>query len=290
MNLNDLFRKPEASISIVENYILKQNEFLQKEIAEINKTEEDDNYKAIADANLRSQLDLHEHDVEKRTKIEDLRIKITLLENANASKENISLNDLQELSNLYIQLERLEDGFSETDIMMNNAYLSHSKRDYLAGEFSSIQQNNNLVLVYSQFETSLSEICATLKNKLKIPIYANELQGTGIEVYKKYLNKFCFINSDFFKSKNWHYLDTVRLIRNSIVHEGNNISRLQREDSKLVNAQICLEEIKDLEGVTIMQSRMFSTSPEFVLQYIDQVKIFYLELRIQLAKNRKLFY
>ncbi len=290
MNLNDLFRKPEASISIVENYILKQNEFLQKEIAEINKTEEDDNYKAIADANLRSQLDLHDHDVEKRTKIEDLRIKISLLENANASKENISLNDLQELSNLYIQLERLEDGFSETDIMMNNAHLAHSKRDYLAGEFSSIQQNNNLVLVYSQFETSLSEICATLKHKLKIPIYANELQGTGIEVYKKYLTKFCFINSDFFKSKNWYYLDTVRLIRNSIVHEGNNISRLQREDSKLVNAQICLEEIKDLEGITIMQNRMFSTSPEFVLQYIDQVKIFYLELRIQLAKNRKLFY
>lgn len=57
---------------------------------------------------------------------------------------------------------RLEGDY-EYDIQAQYINIYNEQRSYLQGEFSSIQNNSNLVLVYSQLEISLKEICGELK-------------------------------------------------------------------------------------------------------------------------------
>ena len=107
-----------------------------------------------------------------------------------------------------------------------------------------------------------------------------------MQAVRKYLTKFCNVNDHVFKSQDWKFLDTMRKIRNSIVHNANDISFLLREDVKLIETQQYLLEISNVDGVIMRDSKIFVIKSELIEQTIERIRSLYFALRMELAKNR----
>ena len=279
MQINKLFAKPEAALTVLSNYLAQQNRIIESQLIEINQSEKT----AIQEALAKNS------DIERNynpEKIDEIKRKIDEITQTQEDSSENQLQNILKLSPLYDELMRLEGDY-EYDIQAQYINIYNEQRSYLQGEFSSIQNNSNLVLVYSQLEISLKEICGELKKELNLPIYVGELKGDDMQSVSKYLTKFCGVSGNLFSSSDWKFLDTMRKVRNSIVHNANDISFLLREDVKLVETQNYLLEMNNIDGVTIRESKIFITSSTLVEQTIEKIKSFYFSLRMELAKHRR---
>ena len=270
MQINKLFAKPEAALTVLSNYLAQQNRIIESQLSEINQSEKT----AIQEALAKNS------DIERNynpEKIDEIKRKIDEITQTQEDSSENQLQNILKLSPLYAELMRLEGDY-DNDIQAQYINIYNEQRSYLQGEFSS---------VYSQLEISLKEICGELKKELNLPIYVGELKGDDMQSVSKYLTKFCGVSGNLFSSSDWKFLDTMRKVRNSIVHNANDISFLLREDVKLVETQNYLLEMNNIDGVTIRESKIFITSSTLVEQTIEKIKSFYFSLRMELAKHRR---
>ena len=151
MQVNRIFYQPEATLNVLKNYLAQQNRFIESQLNEIDRREKE----AINEALLKQSKQPTKDNSEK---IDQLKRRIDEKEKSQDDNSENHLQNILELSLLYEELMRLEgDYYSDyySDIQGHYINIFNEERSYLNGEFSSIQNNSNLVLVYSQLEITL---------------------------------------------------------------------------------------------------------------------------------------
>ena len=288
IDLNQFYNDLKKRIQILEKYIEYQNEFLaDKEFHqnfEIQLKVDEELYNAKKQAedytpNSKAQ--------ERIKTIEDELNYISLLELPILEKLSIENKLLREL-------ETLQFGFSETEITeaaLN--YYSNDEENFLT-TFKMQQNDATLMIIYSHFEYTLKQLYEEFKNKKYISIHYYELGGDTILQCKKYLTKFCNVNKCVFESSYWHFLDTMRILRNAIVHNNNYLKKevinstpyFQDELKKLQNIEDLVLE-KDKEENFIFLN--FST--KLSVLFLENILRFYGDLEnVYLSNERKRMY
>ena len=118
-------------------------------------------------------------------------------------------------SPLISELEFLENGYWETEIAAQsyNNYYEYSENNFTA-MFELYTSRATLMLVYSIFEFYLKALYDILPK--------NELKKLGrrpnVAQMKEALEKNCGIEKSILDSSYWHFLDTIRSLRNLIIH------------------------------------------------------------------------
>ncbi|EOK5707035.1 hypothetical protein ACM6U7_004215 [Vibrio vulnificus] len=151
-----------------------------------------------------------------------------------------------------------------------------SSEDYeLAGvelhfidHYLRMQRMSILLLSYSVLESSLVAICDNFSKELDLPISVGDLNGSGIERCKKYLESFelsCFTSNRELKEC-WDKLSFLNKLRNCFAHAEGDISKF----SKIKTSSI---EGKQKEGLSLRGSHIIIES-DYVTDTIEAIKKF----------------
>ena len=157
--------------------------------------------------------------------------------------------------------------------------------------FMIIQNNTTLVLIYSFFENQLKGLCNILGKKA--PIHYYDLKGDATVQCEKFLTKFCKVESFIFEQIHWQFLDTVRVLRNQIIH--NNPDYFSVLTKKVLNStdkeyiRRNLEEIIQTENFLRTEddnNYCIRLSDTFLLKVINYIEIFFSDLENYVQKKR----
>ena len=157
--------------------------------------------------------------------------------------------------------------------------------------FLIIQNNTTLVLIYSFFENQLKGLCNILGKKA--PIHYYDLKGDATVQCEKFLTKFCKVESFIFEQIHWQFLDTVRVLRNQIIH--NNPDYFSVLTKKVLNStdkeyiRRNLEEIIQTENFLRTEddnNYCIRLSDTFLLKVINYIEIFFSDLENYVQKKR----
>ena len=154
--------------------------------------------------------------------------------------------------------------------------LCESSRDYeLSGvelhfidHYLRMQRMSILLLSYSVLESNLVAICDNFSKELDLPVSVVDLNGSGIERCKKYLESFdlfCFTSNRELKSC-WDKLLFLNKLRNCFAHAEGDISKF----SKIKASSI---EGKQKEGLRLRGSHIIIES-DYVKDTIETIKKF----------------
>ena len=193
----------------------------------------------------------------------------------NSGKPQTFRNKLEAIRLLYESVE----SFQVEEKVRLRAELDHvceSSRDYeLAGielhfidHYLRMQRMSILLLSYSVLESSLVAICDNFAKELNLPVSVADLNGSGIERCKKYLESFdlfCFTNNSELKSC-WDKLAFLNKLRNCFAHAEGDISKF----SKIKASSI---ESKKKEGLSLRGSYIIIES-DYVTDTIEAIKVF----------------
>ena len=127
MQINKLFAKPEAALTVLSNYLAQQNRIIESQLSEINQSEKT----AIQEALAKNSDIVSNYNPEK---IDEIKRKI---DEINQTQEDSSENQQQnilKLSPLYAELMRLEGDY-DNDIQAQYINIYNEQRSYLQGEF-----------------------------------------------------------------------------------------------------------------------------------------------------------
>lgn len=157
--------------------------------------------------------------------------------------------------------------------------------------FMLIQNNFTLVLIYSFFENQLKRLCNILGKKA--PIHYYDLKGDATVQCEKFLTKFCKVESFIFEQIHWQFLDTIRVLRNQIIH--NNPDYFSVLTKKVLNStdkeyiRRNLEEIIQTENFLRTEddnNYCIRLSDTFLLKVINYIEIFFSDLENYVQKKR----
>ena len=157
--------------------------------------------------------------------------------------------------------------------------------------FMLIQNNFTLVLIYSFFENQLKRLCNILGKKA--PIHYYDLKGDATVQCEKFLTKFCKVESFIFGQIHWQFLDTIRVLRNQIIH--NNPHYFSVLTEKVLNStdkeyiRRNLEEIIQTENFLKTEYNnsdyYIRLSDTFLLKIINYIEIFFSDLENYVQKK-----
>jgi|LSQX01.3.fsa_nt_gb hypothetical protein len=187
---------------------------------------------------------------------------------------------ISEVDNTKKRLEKEKIGKEiEAQIELENLYHDYIL-SYLESTFPDIQNKMTVIISFSLFEGILKSTCLTLAKALNSPIDYYELSGDLFSQCKIFLTKFCGISTELFGSQLWQKIDSIRLIRNGIVHNNSEVSE------KLKRRKQIISQFAKINGFYIIQDQVAFKTRDFSIYFISLVREFLIELQKEFQKSQ----
>lgn len=247
----EFFDNLNEDVLILKKYIHHQNKFISDEVEKIN-TEEEPKIQQLIQERIEKAKAVHQN----KTITAETQHQIQVLE------EKLKNKDYQkwEYSLILTELNALKYGYCEFAIIeqSHNEFNMFSESSFFDGTFRYIQNNATLVLLYIFWEDKLKRFCKML---------GYEGGNSKVSDYKNYLIAHQ-IPKKIFKTGEWKFMETVRRLRNSVVHRSNHIE------------ENVSQKIQQMEGIHIDENfYLVIYSDAFLLKVVETIHLFFEKLR-----------
>lgn len=213
MDLQEFLDNFKSHTDILQNYVKSQKDFIAEEKKRFNQLAWKYANKELASAKKKAEG--YKPNSEQLKRIEEIK---NLLDqdkpDPNTTKEEEIWAHILRCTHLMSELEFLEYGYCETEIIAQSYsnYYEFSENNFMM--FELYTSRATLMLVYSIFEFYLKVLYDILpKNELK-----KLDERPNVAQMKEALEKNCGIEKSILDSSYWYFLDTIRYLRNHIVH------------------------------------------------------------------------
>lgn len=282
--IEEFFSMFRGGTETLKQYINYQKKFTDGEEAIIEKKKNEIIERRIEE--YRKDYEENKNNPERERQLQEISDKIEEL-----SKESETAFLKPEVQLLYQKLIMLQ-GEGEY-LIETEVFFEEDPEELNILSFTIIQNNTTLVLIYSFFENQLKRLCNILGKKA--PIHYYDLKGDATVQCEKFLTKFCKVENFIFEQIHWQFLDTIRVLRNQIIH--NNPHYFSVLTEKVLKNSIDKEYIhKNLEEI-IQTENFLKTeynnsdyyirlSDTFLLKVINYMEIFFSDLENYVQKKR----
>lgn len=186
----------------------------------------------------------------------------------------------KEVNETYKRLQQEKYGKEiEDQINLENLYHEFTL-SYLESTFPDIQNKMTLVILFSVFEGMIKTTCTEIGNALRTPISYSDLRGPLIPQCMKFLTKFCGVNQSLFGNQGWQKIDSIRIIRNAIVHNESEVSNLMAERKHI------MAQFSNVNGFYIFQDHVVFKTSDFSKYFISLLKDFFYNLHDEFKRNQ----
>ena len=280
--IEEFFSMFRGGTETLKQYIDYQKKFTDGEEAIIEKKRNEIIERRIEP--YRKDYEENKDNPERERQLQEITDKIEEL-----SKESETAFLKPEVQLLYQKLVMLQ-GEGE-HLIETEDFFEEDPEELNISSFTIIQNNTTLVLIYSFFENQLKGLCNILGKKA--PIHYYDLKGDATVQCEKFLTKFCKVESFIFEQIHWQFLDTVRVLRNQIIH--NNPDYFSVLTKKVLNStdkeyiRRNLEEIIQTENFLRTEddnNYCIRLSDTFLLKVINYIEIFFSDLENYVQKKR----
>ena len=280
--IEEFFSMFRGGTETLKQYINYQKKFTDGEEAIIEKKRNEIIERRIE--KYRKDYEENKNNPERERQLQEISDKIEEL-----SKESETAFLKPEVQLLYQKLVMLQ-GEGE-HLIETEDFFEDDPEELNISSFMLIQNNFTLVLIYSFFENQLKRLCNILGKKA--PIHYYDLKGDATVQCEKFLTKFCKVESFIFEQIHWQFLDTIRVLRNQIIH--NNPDYFSVLTKKVLNSidkeyiRRNLEEIIQTENFLRTEDDndyCIRLSDTFLLKVINYIEIFFSDLENYVQKKR----
>ena len=282
--IEEFFSMFRGGTETLKQYINYQKKFTDGEEAIIEKKKNEIIERRIEE--YRKDYEENKNNPERERQLQEISDKIEEL-----SKESETAFLKPEVQLLYQKLIMLQ-GEGEY-LIETEVFFEEDPEELNILSFTIIQNNTTLVLIYSFFENQLKRLCNILGKKA--PIHYYDLKGDATVQCEKFLTKFCKVENFIFEQIHWQFLDTIRVLRNQIIH--NNPHYFSVLTEKVLKNSIDKEYIhKNLEEIiqteTFLKTEYNNSdyyirlSDTFLLKVINYMEIFFSDLENYVQKKR----
>ena len=280
--IEEFFSMFRGGTETLKQYIIYQKKFTDGEEAIIEKKRNEIIERRIEA--YRKDYEENKDNPERERQLQEISDKIEEL-----SKESETAFLKPEVQLLYQKLVMLQ-GEGE-HLIESEDFFEDDPEELNISSFMLIQNNFTLVLIYSFFENQLKRLCNILGENA--PIHYYDLKGEVTVQCEKFLTKFCKVESFIFEQIHWQFLDTIRVLRNQIIH--NNPDYFSVLTKKVLNSidkeyiRRNLEEIIQTENFLRTENDndyCIRLSDTFLLKIINYIEIFFSDLENYVQKKR----
>ena len=280
--IEEFFSMFRGGTETLKQYIIYQKKFTDGEEAIIEKKRNEIIERRIEA--YRKDYEENKDNPERERQLQEISDKIEEL-----SKESETAFLKPEVQLLYQKLVMLQ-GEGE-HLIESEDFFEDDPEELNISSFMLIQNNFTLVLIYSFFENQLKRLCNILGENA--PIHYYDLKGEVTVQCEKFLTKFCKVESFIFEQIHWQFLDTIRVLRNQIIH--NNPDYFSVLTKKVLNSidkeyiRRNLEEIIQTENFLRTENDndyCIRLSDKFLLKVINYIEIFFSDLENYVQKKR----
>ena len=280
--IEEFFSMFRGGTETLKQYINYQKKFIDGEEAIIEKKRNEIIERRIE--KYRKDYEENKNNPERERQLQEISDKIEEL-----SKESETAFLKPEVQLLYQKLVMLQ-GEGE-HLIETEDFFEDDPEELNISSFMLIQNNFTLVLIYSFFENQLKRLCNILGKKA--PIHYYDLKGDATVQCEKFLTKFCKVENFIFEQIHWQFLDTIRVLRNQIIH--NNPDYFSVLTKKVLNStdkeyiRRNLEEIIQTENFLRTENDndyCIRLSDTFLLKIINYIEIFFSDLENYVQKKR----
>ena len=281
--IEEFFSMFRGGTETLKQYINYQKKFTDGEEAIIEKKKNEIIERRIEE--YRKDYEENKNNPERERQLQEISDKIEEL-----SKESETAFLKPEVQLLYQKLIMLQ-GEGEY-LIETEVFFEEDPEELNILSFTIIQNNTTLVLIYSFFENQLKRLCNILGKKA--PIHYYDLKGDATVQCEKFLTKFCKVENFIFEQIHWQFLDTIRVLRNQIIH--NNPDYFSVLTKKVLNStdkeyiRRNLEEIIQTENFLKTEYNnsdyYIRLSDTFLLKVINYMEIFFSDLENYVQKKR----
>lgn len=270
MDLQEFLDNLKKHTDILQNYIKSQKEFITEEEKRFDQLAWEYVDKELTSAKKRAEG--YKPNSEQLKKIEEIK---NLLDqnkpDKNTTKEEIWAHILR-CTHLMSELEFLEYGYCETEITAQSYsnYYEFSENNFMM--FELYTSRATLMLVYSIFEFYLKVLYDILpKNELK-----KLDERPNVAQMKEALEKNCGIEKSILDSSYWYFLDTIRYLRNHIVHNNGIIKSKEVDEFNRKTATVAdkINLLKDDNGdghIIELSEAFFNMTIENMLKFFEEI-------------------
>ena len=205
--IEEFFSMFRGGTETLKQYINYQKKFIDGEEAIIEKKKNEIIERRIE--KYRKDYEENKDNPERERQLQEISDKIEEL-----SKESETAFLKPEVQLLYQKLLMLQ-GEGE-HLIESEDFFEEDPEKLNPLSFMIIQNNTTLVLIYSFFENQLKRLCDILGENA--PIHYYDLKGEVTVQCEKFLIKFCKVENFIFEQIHWQFLDTIRVLRNQIIH------------------------------------------------------------------------
>ena len=279
--IEEFFSMFRGGTETLKQYIVYQKKFTDGEEAIIEKKRNEIIERRIEE--YRKDYEENKNNPERERQLQEISDKIEEL-----SKESETAFLKPEVQLLYQKLVMLQ-GEGE-HLIETEDFFEDDPEELNISSFMLIQNNFTLVLIYSFFENQLKRLCNILGKNA--PIHYYDLKGDATVQCEKFLTKFCKVESFIFEQIHWQFLDTIRVLRNQIIH--NNPDYFSVLTKKVLNSidkeyiRRNLEEIIQTENFLRTENDndyCIRLSDKFLLKVINYIEIFFSDLENYVQKK-----
>ena len=279
--IEEFFSMFRGGTETLKQYINYQKKFIDGEEAIIEKKKNEIIERRIE--KYRKDYEENKDNPERERQLQEISDKIEEL-----SKESETAFLKPEVQLLYQKLLMLQ-GEGE-HLIESEDFFEEDPEKLNPLSFMIIQNNTTLVLIYSFFENQLKRLCDILGENA--PIHYYDLKGEVTVQCEKFLIKFCKVENFIFEQIHWQFLDTIRVLRNQIIH--NNPDYFSVLTKKVLNStekeyiRRILEEIIQTENFLRTENDndyCICLSDTFLLKIINYIEIFFSDLENYVQKK-----
>ena len=279
--IEEFFSMFRGGTETLKQYINYQKKFIDGEEAIIEKKRNEIIERRIE--KYRKDYEENKDNPERERQLQEITDKIEEL-----SKESETAFLKPEVQLLYQKLLMLQ-GEGE-HLIESEDFFEEDPEKLNPLSFMIIQNNTTLVLIYSFFENQLKRLCDILGENA--PIHYYDLKGEVTVQCEKFLIKFCKVENFIFEQIHWQFLDTIRVLRNQIIH--NNPDYFSVLTKKVLNStekeyiRRILEEIIQTENFLRTENDndyCICLSDTFLLKIINYIEIFFSDLENYVQKK-----
>lgn len=279
--IEEFFSTFRGGTETLKQYINYQKKFIDGEEAIIEKKRNEIIERRIEE--YRKDYEENKNNPERERQLQEISDKIEEL-----SKESETAFLKPEVQLLYQKLVMLQ-GEGE-HLIETEDFFEEDPEKLNPLSFMIIQNNTTLVLIYSFFENQLKRLCDILGENA--PIHYYDLKGEVTVQCEKFLTKFCKVENFIFEQIHWQFLDTIRVLRNQIIH--NNPDYFSVLTKKVLNStdkeyiRRNLEEIIQTENFLRTENDndyCIRLSDTFLLKIINYIEIFFSDLENYVQKK-----
>lgn len=282
--IEEFFSTFRGGTETLKQYINYQKKFIDGEEAIIEKKRNEIIERRIEE--YRKDYEENKNNPERERQLQEITDKIEEL-----SKESETAFLKPEVQLLYQKLLMLQ-GEGE-HLIETEDFFEEDPEELNISSFMLIQNNFTLVLIYSFFENQLKRLCDILGENA--PIHYYDLKGEVTVQCEKFLTKFCKVENFIFEQIHWQFLDTIRVLRNQIIHNNPHYFSVLTEKvlkNSIDKEYICrnLEEIIQTENFLRTEYNnndyYICLSDTFLLKVINYMEIFFSDLENYVQKKR----